>query len=209
MAKHRKHIRSSKRKSIGQSSFIDKFFSTILPVIENLEKDDLILLVLPQIEQSEQSALTQGIVVSAELASSINADYVARMAANVNTCGSLEAYFDFRQRNPKWAAKHNPDQMLLNICRAARLVIAYRYGISIGNTQYVDGLSRPSDPSPESPEEHRAPEFPSFDTIPLFITMMGSPYDTDTAGGASIPQSIGYELNGEITLEEYKEKTSL
>lgn len=193
MSKHRKHNRRKKSSSFkgdGRGS-LSTFFSTILPFIEKLEEEDKILLVLP----TDDDKPTQGIVCSEELTLLINADYLQRMADYTRQCGSLEAYYDFRQRNPKWAAKHNPDQLLLNICRAARLVIGYRYGLQLGNAEYASGLTGTAEPSPDSPEEHRVPEFPSLDSLPLFITMMSD---------ESLPQSIGYELAGEITLEEYK-----
>ena len=222
MSKHRSRKTSKRRKS-ETSNNLSAFFSTILPFIENLEKEDKLLLVLPStsatvpggspsvtVPSASPEGLTQGIVISSDLALSINADYLQRMADYTRQCGSLEAYYDFRARNPKWAAKHNPDQMLLNICRAARLVIAYRYGLALGNAEYASGLTGTAEPSPESPEEHRVPEMPALDSLPLFITMMGSSDDVGLSPsgerGEGSPQSIGYELAGEVTLEEYKEK---
>ena len=190
MTKHRKHNRSKRNSSPSGEAGVGLFFTTVLPFIERLESEDKILLVLP----TDKDNPTQGCVISDSLATEINIDYVARMADNVRTSGTLEAYFDFRQRNPKWAAKHNPDQMLLNICRAARLVIAYRYGLQLGS---------PTPASPEGEELHSS-ELPNLDSLPLFITMMGGSLpDTGRSGGEAIPQSIGYELNGEITLEQY------
>ena len=226
MSKHRSRKKyrkpyTSKNRNVEASNNITTFFSTILPFIEDLEKEDELLLVLPSIDATVPGGSPAtvpggspsgpiGIVIGSDLALSINADYIQRMADYTRQCGSLEAYYDFRARNPKWAAKHNPDWLLLNICRAARLVIAYRYGLALGNAEYVSGLTGTAEPSPESPEEHRVPEFPSLDSLPLFITMMGDSDDVQSHSitDSPLPQSIGYELNGEITLEEYKPRPS-
>ena len=204
----------------GRGEGLESFFTDILPFIENLEKDDHILLVLPGIPERgtathpespeehrapESPALTQGIVIGSDLALEINADYVQRMAEYTRQCGSLESYFDFRARNPKWAAAHNPDQLLLNICLSARLVISYRYGLTLGQQTLsaAQGGSSPSMGSTSSDENTAQHSLPIEgegwgEGLPLFITMMGD---------ESVPHSIGYELDGEVTLEQYKEST--
>ena len=210
MSKHNRRKRSSS--PLGEAG-VGLFFSEVLPFIENLEKDDHLLLVIPELPphsgggQGRGSSI--GIVLDDYLSNLCNADYVQRMAEYTRQCGSLESYFDFRARNPKWAAAHNPDQLLLNICLSARLVISYRYGLALGHAEYASGLTGTEDPSLESPEEHRVPEFPSIDSLPLFITMMGysedmQPLPFSGGVGGAVPHSIGYELNGEITMEAYK-----
>ena len=184
MAKHRKHNRAEKKASRRNSSLVSSFFETILPFIEKLEKEDNILLVIP----TEENNNVMGCVLSSELSNLINVDYVTRMAEGTRLCGSLEKFLELRSRDRKFASKHNPDQMLLNICQAARLVIAYRYGLKIGSREYL--------------AEQKGEEIESTFTAegwgegqPLFITMMSDEEDT--------PQSVGYELNGTITLENY------
>lgn len=219
MSKHRSR-KTSKSRKIETSNNLSIFFSEVLPFIEHLESEDKILLVQPPQPPrgSNNVASTSdthpsyspsgvggafGIVIGSDLALSINADYLQRMADYTRQCGSLEAYYDFRARNPKWAAKHNPDQLLLNICRAARLVIAYRYGLALGNAEYLandDDTLRYDNDNSENPNNRNAEKSSlssslSLDESPLFITMMSD---------ESTPQSIGYELAGSITIEEYK-----
>lgn len=174
----RKHNRA-KRKAKGKMSLPEAFFSTILPFIENLEKEEDILLVLPS-----ENNRTMGCVMSGELTNAINVSYLRHMADGTRLCGGLESFLTMRAQNPKFARKHNPDQFLLNICLAARYVIAYRYGLQIGTSEFMA-------------QQEVMPAMPSLEEMPLFITMLGE---------ESQPLSVGYELDGVVVLERYEEK---
>lgn len=170
MPSHLKHNRAAKRKAREQSSITETFFGTVLPFIEKLELEDKILLVIPV----DDSA--QGIVIGDELSSVYTQSYVEGTQSLIEQCGSVEAFFDRRLRNPEWYAKHNPDKELLTLIQAARLVISYRYGIHCGE----------NDVEPKD-----------LTDMPLFITMMQ--FDGK-------PSAVGYELNGIITLENYNSR---
>lgn len=191
MSKHRSRKKyrkpyASKNRNVEASNNITPFFSTILPFIEKLEKEDKILLVLP-IENN----LAQGIVIGDELSSVYTQAYVEGTQALIKQCGSVEAYFDRRLRNPEWYAKNNPDKQLLTLLKDARLVISYRYGLAIGNAEYADSENEPS-----NNRNVEASQLPSLEDMPIFITMMQ--FD-------GTPSAVGYELNGIITLENYKQ----
>lgn len=142
---------------------VASFFHTILPFIEALEKEDHLLMVVPSLTSAGEAESPLGIVLDSELSNLCHADYLLRMARGTQLCGSLERFLNLRSHDPKFAQRHNPDQYLLNLCRSARYVMAYRHGIQ-------------------------------FDSKPLLITMMDS---------TLIPQTVGFELAGEITLDRY------
>ncbi len=192
------HSRIIKKK---QKTNLATFITSILPSIEALERSEDLLIVTPGVSTDGELASTeQGIVLSAALSSSISSSYVTTLVSNVEACGGVAEYYDFMQRNPKWAARHNPDRQLLDICQAARLVIAYRMGTMLGTAEYRAEQNRTADAAPSSaPVPSNSLDGLSLESRPLFITMMG--YSSD--GSESVPHSVGFELGGIITLEEY------
>ena len=196
-----------------QKTNLATFITSILPSIEALERSEDLLIVTPGVStDGELTSTEHGIVLSAALSSSISSSYVTTLVSNVEACGGVAEYYDFMQRNPKWAARHNPDRQLLDICQAARLVIAYRMGTMLGTAEYRAEQNRTTEDAPSSapvsstdaapssaPVPSNSLEGLSLESRPLFITMMG--YSSD--GSESVPHSVGFELGGIITLEEY------